>query len=170
MSLLVGSDRWISQSVAGGHDLPPEERGDCVGACLASLLAQPLSAISNYHGDDWWNQLQAEVGKFGYWIAHLQSGHGWPRGLWVAVVPSLNFEGSTHVIVCRGSKVVHDPAPTNRREVGARVENVIEMWALVPLDPAVGETFGPLRPHQAASGHSTSCIASNTLPGDKCEM
>lgn len=140
MTGLTNSDsRWLKQTVAGGTDLPPQQRGDCVGAVLASLLHRPIETISNTHGEGWWERLQEEVKPFGYWLARLEDGQGWPKGYWIAVVPSQNFKGSTHVVVCKGNQIVHDPSPLKAYGPDAPPlhDLVIEMWALVPLDPAV---------------------------------
>lgn len=46
------TSRWHTQSILGGGDVPPEERGDCVRAAITSILGLPLDAIENVHGDE----------------------------------------------------------------------------------------------------------------------
>jgi hypothetical protein len=139
--------RWLQQTKAGGGHLPPEQRGDCVPACIASILGLPLSAIANTHGEGWWDQLQAEVAKHGYGLALVDMRFAPPPGLWIASLPSLNLptepdvREAWHSIICRGYEFVHDPSLgkqyDSQKWAEAWSENkVAEGWVLAPLDPA----------------------------------
>lgn len=72
----MSPNRWLTQTKVGGGHVPPEDRGDCVPACIASILGLPITAIVNCHGADWWDRLNAECGRHGYCIAQ-----------WWALVP-----------------------------------------------------------------------------------
>lgn len=143
-------DRWHTQSILGGGDVPPEERGDCVRASITSILGLPLDAIENVHGDEWWDRLNAEVARFGYALAMLDTKAEPPRCYWIATVPSLNLgpdpDGfpAWHCVIARGYDLVHDPGMvkpgyTPERFADAWAKGfVAEGWALVQLDPAEG--------------------------------
>lgn len=64
--------RWVKQTKKGGGGAPPEERGDCVSACMASILglAHPGN-LTNVHGAAWWERLQADLARFGYAVAMM---------------------------------------------------------------------------------------------------
>lgn len=140
------AERWHTQSILGGGDVPPDERGDCVRACITSILGLPLDAIENVHGENWWDRLNAEVAKHGYTLVIVWLDFAPPAGYWIASVPSLSLgpepDGSQalHAVVCRGYELVHDPAMKRRYTDGEWVQawndgKVAEGWALMPLDP-----------------------------------
>src|SRR3954471_21631878 len=66
----VGLTRWLKQTKRGGGAVPPEERGDCVPASIASILGKPITAIRNTHGEGWWDRLQDECAKHGFALVH----------------------------------------------------------------------------------------------------
>lgn len=138
--------RWLTQTKRGGGHVPPEERGDCVPACIASILGLPLDAIANTHGDAWWDRLNAEVAKHGYCLAQLDMAMAPPDGYWMPQVPSLNLPAEPdggiayHCLVARGYELVHDPSLGKRYDDATwtaawNEDRIAEGWALVPLDP-----------------------------------
>lgn len=144
----VDDVRWQVQTKMGGGNVPPEERGDCVPACIASILGVPIEVIANTHGEGWWDRLLAEVEPLGYCIACIDLKLEPPRGYWIAAVPSLNLppdpdgKEAWHSIVVRGYDLVHDPALGERYDDAKWAEvwnegKVGEGWVLVPLDPAL---------------------------------
>lgn len=142
------TQRWLTQSRVGGGDVPPEERGDCVQACLASILGLPLGALENHYGDGWWDRLCGDVQRFGYTLALIDMDYDPPAAAyWIATLPSLNLgtesdgNPAMHCVVARGYELIHDPS------LGTRYDNaswgaawkeltVAEGWVLVPVDPA----------------------------------
>jgi hypothetical protein len=52
----------------GGKDAPPEERGDCFDACLASVLETELAACRIEHGDEWWESAETVARRHGHVI------------------------------------------------------------------------------------------------------
>lgn len=140
--------RWHTQTLAGGADAPPDERGDCVRACITSILGLPLDAVDNVHGDGWWDRLRGELHRHGYEIAILDIQAEPPAdAYWIATLPSLNLgpgrdgKPSDHCVVARGYTLIHDPALGRRYDVDEwrrawEVDKVSDGWALVPLDPA----------------------------------
>lgn len=143
---MSAASRWHTQSILGGGNVPPQERGDCVRACITSILGLPLDAIENVHGENWWDRLNAETAKHGYVLALLWMDFAPPDGYWIASVPSLSLpaepDGSEalHAVVCKGYELVHDPAMKLRYSADdwTRAWNdrkVVEGWVLVPVDP-----------------------------------
>jgi hypothetical protein len=140
--------RWLKQTKRGGGAVPPEERGDCVPACIASILGKPITAIANSHGEGWWDRLQDECAKHGFALVHIDMDLEPPPAYWIASLPSLNLPPdpngkiALHSIVCRGGELVHDPALGEQYDHAKWVEawnaEKVECgWVLVPLDPAV---------------------------------
>jgi hypothetical protein len=128
----------VKQTKRGGPDVPPEERGDCWPACLASLLEVPLEDVPIPHDDrHWWDVTQEALAPHGYEAVHMDEKY-WPAGYWIAAVPSRNLgPGVKHVVVMRGGEVAHDPALGERYEVGTFIDDmkIHAAYVLVPLEP-----------------------------------
>src|SRR4051794_30533771 len=88
------SRRWHSQTLLGGNDLPPEERGDCARACITSILGLPIDAVENVQGKDWWGRWHEFVAEYGYALVVVYPGAEPPKCLWIAVVPSLSMDAN----------------------------------------------------------------------------
>lgn len=101
--------------------------GDCVSACVASLLHLPLDEVPNFmeaaktHGElSWYVKFCHYMAEHGHLVTG-QSDNGEERffgvnGYTTAVVDSQVFKGATHCVVIEVSsgEVVHDPNPDNR--------------------------------------------------------
>jgi hypothetical protein len=133
----------VAQTKRGGPGAPPEERGDCLPACLASLLEIGIEDVPVPHSDDvhWWDAVQAALKPHGYHFVIADCEY-WPGGYWIAAVPSLNLtkaDGSAvnHVVVMREGELVHDPSLGRRYDVGTPRDalDVIEAYVLVPFEP-----------------------------------
>ena len=143
----------VTQTKRGGPDVPPEERGDCFDACLASLLEVDIREVHVPHVDAWWDRAQEVVERHGYRIVYLDYGDEgatasslgeWLGPLyWLAAVPSLNLGADDdgrpvrHVIVMRGCEVAHDPSLGARYPHGPLADDVAvtDVMLLVPLEP-----------------------------------
>lgn len=88
-------------------------RGDCFRASLTSVLGIPNDpALIPDAGDpDMFLKIYQFLRRFGLSIRYELTAC-WSDGLWIASVPSKNFEGSTHAIVMDGTEVAHDPTTT----------------------------------------------------------
>jgi hypothetical protein len=133
----------VTQTKTGGSSASPEERGDCLPACIASLLELDIADVAIPHNDDvhWWDATQAALEPHGFNIVVADAEY-WPWGTWIAAVPSLNLtkpDGSpeNHVVVMRGDELIHDPAMNKRYEIGTRLTDlkVLEAYVLVPFEP-----------------------------------
>lgn len=142
------SARWHTQTIVGGGGVPPEQRGDCVRACITSILGLPITAIENTHGEGWWDRLRGECHRHGYEPVVFDTKYEPPLyAYWIATLPSLNLgaepdgKPAEHCVVARGYTLIHDPAIGRKYDVAAwsaawNAEAVTDGWVLVPLDPA----------------------------------
>lgn len=130
----------VMQTKRGGFAVPPSERGDCLPACLASILEVPIEDVPVPHDSErhWWDEAQDAVGRHGYHLVIFDVSHGAPDVYWIAGVPSLNLTGAEgkpliHFIVMHGPNVAHDPSLGQRYEVGEPLPvEPLDGWVLVP--------------------------------------
>ena len=133
----------VMQTKRGGEDVPPEERGDCLSAAIASILEVAIEDVPIPHSDHeeyhWWDATQEALAIHGYIAVIADTGFvigGW----WLAGVPSLNLRKPNgaplpHMVVMHEGKVAHDPSLGQRYEVGTPVEDLIllDAYVLAPL-------------------------------------
>lgn len=101
------------------------ENGDCLRACVASLLDLPIEEVPNFMdfgGDDggWFsdpeNGMNAFLWRNGYEYTGSESAESALKncpgvdGHYIGVVDSVNFPGSTHAVIFKGLELVHDPS------------------------------------------------------------
>jgi hypothetical protein len=100
-------------------------RGDCLRACVASLLELEIDAVPHFilHGDYCFTVFKKFLEALGYefsYIRVLSMGKYLPdrlpsrrdlvKGAVIVVVPSLNMKGLLHcVLVNSRGRVIHDP-------------------------------------------------------------
>lgn len=97
------------------------EDGDCLRACVASILELPLKSVPHFSRDytvDWFEYLVdflyaydyeaywTPKGKWDY-TGNYSIGYGW-----LADKP-----GWEHVVVCWNGHIVHDPSPLKLKKV-----------------------------------------------------
>ena len=135
------------QTKRGGEDVPPEDRGDCFMACVASILEVPLEGLPSIHDEDrhWFDIAQESVAGHGYALVTAHQ-HIFPWGLgdlfWLAVVPSQNLtngkgEPLPHLVVACNHEIAHDPCLGDRYAPGTEVADILRGgYVLVPLAPA----------------------------------
>lgn len=142
--------RWLSQTKMGNGFAPPDERGDCFAACIASILGWPLAVIPNAHGEGWFEVMDDALYARGYVLGVLDPRYSPPRSLWIATVPSLNLppepngRASLHCVVARGREFVHDPSLGEKYDADSFAHWFDSDWdeleggfAIVQLDPMV---------------------------------
>ena len=86
------------------------ERGNCLPACLASILEVELDDVPLYLDKDVW------LARYRDWLHErgwkLRSHQSAPEtDYYLAQYPR---EGRSHVVICRGGEVVHDPHPVSK--------------------------------------------------------
>ena len=109
--------------------------GNCLAACLASLLNLRLDQVPDVMAaDDWWEQLCGWARGLGWALIHLDSdGEGltwfWSQdGYWIAGGPC--ERGGRHACVYQDGQLAHDPHPSRAGLLS------VDTWTLlVPLDP-----------------------------------
>lgn len=121
---------WIAlvdQTKFGGED------GDCLAACLATLLRLDIGEVPSFFSDDegTWRE------KMGAWLVERGWGHlciaGPPPdmlGPALTIVSGKSPRGDwLHATVWRGRELLHDPHPSRAGLVGEPVDTIV----LVPL-------------------------------------
>ena len=120
--------------------------GDCVAACMASILELPLDDVPNLYGgkgfERSWNEWLRPIGLQ---IKRLDPVHQYMIvGYAIAVGWSPRFPGSTHAVVWHGENqdtengwkntghIVWDPSPARDMGLGP----LYEFWVFQICDPA----------------------------------
>lgn len=118
------------------HTAPPD--GDCMRACLASILELPLEDVPNYHGSTWAMRYQEWLNARNLMMltwAHSdgQDGQDAVTETGYAILCAKSPRGDyNHAVVTYAGEIVWDPSPHRDDGIGSYVEWTI----LVPLDPA----------------------------------
>lgn len=117
-------------------------KGDCMAACIASILELPLDAVPNLSNLPKWNWTSIFI-SFMYHFGWEFEGMGYSssinadegiHGYYIAGVPSANFKDCEHAIVIdRTGLCVHDPSPKKQYQ-GVNVieeEKLIDFYSFV---------------------------------------
>ncbi len=100
---------------------PPYEPGNCLSACVASILGLSIDEVPNFihlddvHEEQWAERMGAWLAQFGLHAVHMpvdgeQLGDVAPDALYILCGRSVrDFE---HAVVASGECVVHDPHPS----------------------------------------------------------
>lgn len=95
-----------------------QTRGDCFRACMASMLEFPNSdELPHITSETWYFDWQKLLHNFGMSLNHDYK-KIWREEFWIAGVPSLNFENTTHSIIMRDIFVEFDPSNLKQYEKG----------------------------------------------------
>jgi len=96
------------------------EKGDCLRACVASLLELEIEQVPHFiRYKNWHAALHYFLAGFGIQFNGMRDLHKGRipeledtiTGLYIAQVPSLNYKGGTHVVLMNNEGyVVHDPS------------------------------------------------------------
>ncbi len=131
----------IDQTIFAGD---PKRKGNCVAACVATLLEVPLHEVPHFleHGITWGDADETGAASTGNaWWAMLL-GYLAGRGLWVEELPDLDSalpgervliagmspRGVLHQVIYADGRLWHDPHPSR-----AGVLDVREVLAVRPL-------------------------------------
>lgn len=112
------------------HNPEKGEYGDCFRACIATLMQVLPSNVPHFFEDgdvdQAWKKIHAWLATQGYSLFSLPlySEGGAPLQPILDYIASVNkpdvyylfngiggFSGDSHVVVCRGNRIVHDPNP-----------------------------------------------------------
>jgi len=92
--------------------------GDCMRACIASILELPNDDnLPNPHDTLWMIKWNEWLSQFGISL-EFDARRIWRDGYWIASVESKNLEGVSHAIVMLGDKVAFDPSTKKRYRKG----------------------------------------------------
>lgn len=108
-------------------------QGNCLAACVASLLGCSLADVCDFSEKGWLDELTAWLAPRGLYAVCFKTETDWrPPGLYIlgGKSPRGDF---LHAVIARGTTVVHDPHPS-REGVLSHVDGTI----FVPLDPSRG--------------------------------
>lgn len=118
------------------HD-PPESYGDCLRACIASVLDLPPTEVPHFadHDGDLYESIRRirDWYKGGVFIA--QYSNQMDQFALLSLLGELNpgvhmlLVGESHVVVCKDGKVVHDPAWYRKQ----RLDVPGDMWTVLVL-------------------------------------
>ena len=102
------------------------ENGDCLRACVASLLDLPIEQVPNFmdngKGDDgrWFSDPENGMNAFLWRNGYEYKGYRHPEeaislctgvdGYYIGTVNSVNFRGCTHAVIFHGLKLAFDPS------------------------------------------------------------
>lgn len=105
------------QTLFGGADAPPHERGNCFATCIASLIGFDVSDVPNFvaNGGDWFADTINWLNDIGLGIISFNSdpsdiGH-YKDAILIASGPGPR--GHRHSVLWQGGKLFWDPHPSN---------------------------------------------------------
>lgn len=152
----------VDQTRFGGPLDPPETRGNCMEACVASIFELSLDDVPALEGDDWAAPLRRWLQARGLdcvTVGRPDDGKGFGAfdlDAWgVLAVPSRFHRMSTgepalHAVVWRAGKVEHDPSSRSRALGPWDAADGVTLDLFVALDPAVvvrqGSEIADLQP------------------------
>lgn len=84
--------------------------GNCLSACVASILEMQIEAVPFFLGVGWWPRLLGWLAERGLSATTIES--VLPPGFTIAFGPSTRFADRGHACVARNGIVVHDPHPS----------------------------------------------------------
>lgn len=122
----------------------PERKGNCVAACIASLLDEPLDKVPHFiefgiaygdsedvhavsAGNNWWAMMLGYLAARGWWPVELEKVTDADTHEFV-LVAGMSPRGVLHQVIYREGRLWHDPHPSR-----AGVLDVREALAIRPL-------------------------------------
>lgn len=94
--------------------------GNCMEACIASLLEIELSEVPSFGKEEsWYDNCQIFLAQYDLQLLCYVSDttsemRNLLLGYYIGAFPSPNTEGIDHAVIMKDSKVVHDPNPTGK--------------------------------------------------------
>jgi hypothetical protein len=121
--------------------IPSLPNGDCLRACIASILEVGIDDLPNPISDRWateWGEHLQARGLSWVEVSLINCGESWwhlsDEQYWIASVPSLNFPGKFHSVVMRGGELAHDPS-LGKKYTSVDHAVIRDMTFLVPVSP-----------------------------------
>jgi hypothetical protein len=135
---VTARSHWPTAWPIVAHGTPPWSNGQCLQACVASLLGADVSKVPDpqisYDADpDWHDHYNARLEKAtGHRLDFLPASTCPPRNanqLWIAGLHE--DEGGGHALLARGHFVIHDPAGIYRGNVP--MDRLVDGMLVVPV-------------------------------------
>lgn len=133
----------------------PKRKGNCVAACIASLLDVPLDQVPHFveygihYGDDdvdkvsngnaWWAMMLGYLAARGYWPVELEKVTDAEPGEFL-LVAGMSTRGALHQVIYRDGQLWHDPHPS--RDGVLDVQEVLALRSLPGFDHTPTEVAG----------------------------
>lgn len=105
-------------------------QGNCVAACIASILELPIDRLPNFHGGGWHHRWADWLEPANLTLTELDVDKTPPRGFSILAADSPR-NPVLHAVVACGRNIVWDPHP--RRDMGIGAHRM--RWLIHALDP-----------------------------------
>lgn len=149
----------IDQTILAGD---PKRKGNCVAACVASILGLPLDRVPHFiefgiaygdsddvqavsSGNNWWAMMLGFLAGHGLWVTELEKVTDADPDEYL-LVAGMSPRGVLHQVVYREGRLWHDPHPSR-----AGVLDVREVLAVRKLP---GFDHEPTRDTSPAGGRA----------------
>lgn len=139
--------------------------GNCMSACLASILELPIAAVPNFFDlapdepGPWWKAVRDWLRPHGFGIITLafEDAKLWDElsldGFHIVSGPSPRLEGAHHSTVWHSGRMVHDPHPDQ-----TGIPSPLTLELLYPLNPA-WQRHGRGTPHAPTDAQLANTFA-----------
>ncbi len=124
------------------EQLPPGNKGDCLSACIASILEVRLDQVPHFTGKNWREEIDRFLATYGLClIGYMADGEAFGPPPFYHIVSGLSShhkEGESevdnqHAVVCYGEHMVHDPSSSR-----TGLKDMQYRWMLLPRTGGIG--------------------------------
>lgn len=129
----------------------PARKGNCVAACIATLLDLPLTRVPHFiefgiaygdsddvaevsHGNNWWAMLLGFLAGKGWWVVELDKVADADPDEFV-LVAGMSPRGVVHQVIYRAGRLWHDPHPSR--------DGVLDVREVLAVRPLPGFDHAP---------------------------
>lgn len=129
----------------------PSRKGNCVAACVASILGIPLDRVPHFiefgiaygdsddlaevsHGNNWWAMMLGFLAGHGLWVVELEKVTDAEREECV-LVAGMSPRGVVHQVIYRDGALWHDPHPSR--------DGVLDVREILAVRPLSGFDHSP---------------------------
>lgn len=132
----------------------PIRKGNCVAACVATLLGIPLDRVPHFiefgiaygdsedvaevsHGNNWWAMMLGFLAGRGLWVVELEQFADAERDE-LLLVAGMSPRGVVHQVIYKADRLWHDPHPSR--------EGVLDVREILAVRPLPGFGHSPTEP------------------------
>jgi len=91
------------------HDKKAGTRGNCLSACIASIMEIDINDVPHFHDEEDYHIALVDFIWSKDWDIYSEEDP--PPGYAIASGPSPRHEGVSHAVVVKDGELVHDPFP-----------------------------------------------------------